>query len=131
MGDYDVPFYPGGTYRDDVNAPGDFLGYPIGSKPAPHSDILRYFNYLAENFSNVSLEEYGRSYEDRALVYLVIASDANASNIDAVRADLRRLADPRLDGPGNTSDLIETKVSRDSGDLTAPRNCRQRRQQRS
>jgi hypothetical protein len=74
LGGYDVPFMAGGTYRDDVRSPGDFLGRPLGSRPATHAEILAYASYLADTFDNVELHEYARTYEGRRLVYLVIMS---------------------------------------------------------
>lgn len=107
MGDYTVPFYPGGTYRDDVRPPGEFLGYPIGSKPAPQADILRYFEYLDTALDNVSLHEYGHTYEGRRLVYLVVTSQDNAAHLGAIREGLGRLADPRGVSDAQAQSVIE------------------------
>ena len=97
-GSYDVSFWPDGTYRSEVKSPDDFLGYRIGSKPAPNADLLRYFEYL-DTFPNAELHTYAESYEGRRLVYLVIASEANAGRLEEIRKNCQKLADPRsLDG---------------------------------
>ncbi len=104
-GSYTAPFWPEGTYRSDVRSPSDFLGYEIGSFPASHADIMRYFEYL-DQFPTAELHTYAESYEGRKLVYLVVASDANASRLSEIQADCRKLADPRaLDG-AKVSDVI-------------------------
>jgi hypothetical protein len=104
-GGYDGPFWPDGTYRDDVRSPSDFLGYRIGSVPAPHADIVRYFEYL-DQFPTVELHTYAESYEGRKLVYLVVASEANAPRLSDIKADCGRLADPRTLGDAKASDVI-------------------------
>lgn len=105
-GDYDAPFWPDGSYRAEVKSPSDFLGYRVGSKPAPNADLLRYFEYL-DGFPNVELHPYGETYEGRRLVYLVIASDANAGRLDEIRGHCQKLADPRTMGGANAKQLID------------------------
>lgn len=104
-GTYTAPFWPGGSYRSDVRSPSDFLGYGVGSTPASHADILRYFEYL-DQFPTTELRTYAESYEGRKLVYLVVASEANASRLSEIQADCRRLADPRALGNAKASDVI-------------------------
>ncbi len=104
---YDVPLWPGGSWRDDVRSPEDVLGIPAGARPATHEEILRYFRYLADTFPNVELHEYARSYEGRALVYLVVSSTGNMKRLADIRADIRRLADPRTLRRGQARRIIE------------------------
>ena len=94
FGEYDAPFWPDGTYRTDVQSPSDFLGYRIGSKPAPHADIVRYYQYL-DQFPTAELRSYGETYEGRALIYLIVASEANAPRLEEIRQACLDLADPR------------------------------------
>jgi len=105
--DYDVPFWPGEAYRSEVRSPSDFLGYPLGSKPSSHADIIRYFTYLSENFPNAQLHEYARTYEGRECVYLIVTSEQNASRLEEIRADIRKLADPRRMRASEAEPLIE------------------------
>jgi hypothetical protein len=105
-GDYTAPFWPGGTYRAEVKSPSDFLGYRVGSVPASHADIIRYFEYL-DGFPQAELHTYAESYEGRRLVYLVVASDENAKRLDGIRAACAKLADPRTLGGASAKDLIE------------------------
>ena len=105
-GDYNVPFWPDGTYRADVKSPSDFLGYRLGSKPAPNADILRYFEYL-DTFPTAELHACGESYEGRRLVYLVVASEANAGRLEEIRGNCQKLADPRTLGGANAKQLID------------------------
>ncbi len=104
-GDYKVPFWPDGTYRSDVRSPSDVLGYELGSIPAPHADILRYFEYL-DLLPTVELHTYAESYEGRKLVYLVIASAENAARLAGIKENCRKLADPRVMANSKTSDVV-------------------------
>jgi len=105
-GTYDAPFWPDGTYKDDIQSPDQVLGYPVGSKPAPHADLLKYFEYL-DQFPNAELRSYGETYEGRKLVYLVVASDANAGRLEEIRANCLKLADPRTLGGADPKKLID------------------------
>lgn len=104
-GAYTAPFWPEGTYRSEVRSPADFLGYELGAVPSSHTDILRYFEYL-DQLPNVELHTYAESYEGRKLVYLVIASAANASRLQEIKHDCRRLADPRVMGSTKPGDVV-------------------------
>jgi hypothetical protein len=106
VGDYTAPFWPEGTYRPEVSSPSDFLGYRVGSKPAPHADLIRYFEYL-DGFPTAELHTYAESYEGRRLVYLVVASEENAARLEEIRADCQKLADPRVPGGARVQDLVE------------------------
>ncbi len=109
VGSYDLPFFPDGTYRDDVQSPSEFLGFEIGSWPTSHDDMLRYFTYLDETLPNVFLENYATSYEGRTLFYLIIASPENATKLDAIKDKMAQLADPRrLKDDASASQIIAT-----------------------
>ena len=106
LGSYDVPFYPDGSYRRDVQSPSDFLGFELGARPVTHDEIMRYFQYLNDNFANATLVEYAKSYEGRALVYMTITSEENARNLREIRDRVGKLADPRKMGDGDSAEDI-------------------------
>ncbi|MEJ2719925.1 MAG: M14 family metallopeptidase, partial [bacterium] len=58
-------------------------------------EALAYILYLS-GFPNVSLIEYGKTYEGRPLYYLVVTSEANSKNLTDIRRGIAALADPRL-----------------------------------
>lgn len=105
-GSYDAEFWPDSGYREDVRTPADFLGFELGTRPAQHADIVRYFEYL-DGLPTAELHTMGETYEGRRLVYLVVASEANAARLDEIRANAAKLADPRLLAKGeNAKDLV-------------------------
>ncbi|MFQ6673243.1 MAG: M14 family metallopeptidase [Fidelibacterota bacterium] len=107
LGDYDAPFYPGGTYSSEVRSPSDFLGFPLGSRPATHREVVAYFAYLAETFPNATLHTYGQTYEGRRLVYLTVTSEKNARKLDSIQHRIGKLADPRKLGKNEAQRIIK------------------------
>ena len=83
-GNYDIPFYPIIEYDDKISTPESILGFQLGSRAIKHSEILIYFKYLDSSLSNVKLFNYGRSYEGRELIYLVISSISNMVRLDRI-----------------------------------------------
>jgi hypothetical protein len=74
----------------------DVLGHAIGEDIALSADIRRYFEALvAARPAQVKLTDYGRSWEGRALYHVTIASPENLARLEAIRAAMQRLADPR------------------------------------
>jgi hypothetical protein len=69
------------------------VGHRSGQQISTPDQALTYMRRLAEAAPDrVRLVEYARSWEGRPLVYAVISSPANMARIDAVQADLARLA---------------------------------------
>ncbi len=109
LGEYTEPFFPDGTYRVDVQSPSDFLGFELGSWPLSYRDVIRYFEYLDESFSNVSVTRYATSYEGRTLAYLVVTSPNRADRLQEIQENTARLADPRrLDNDSAAREIIES-----------------------
>lgn len=92
---YDEPFFPGARYDRGVPTPDSILGFTLGSRPASPAQIEAVITALAKESKRTKLVRYGTTHEGRPLHYLVLASEANIARLDALRADLAKLADPR------------------------------------
>ena len=103
---YEEPFFPKAKYIPSVPTPDSVLGFPVGSRPATHAQIEAVFKALAAKSPRCKLVAYGKTHEGRALCYMVIASEANLSRLDSLKAELAKLADPR-------------KVAKEEGDQLA------------
>ena len=103
---YEEAFFPKAKYNTNVPTPDSVLGFPVGSRPATHAQIEAVFKALAAQSPRCKLVVYGKTHEGRALYYMVIASEANLSRLDSLKADLAKLADPR-------------KVAKEEGDRLA------------
>ena len=73
-----------------VQSPADFLGYEIGERWTPHHLVMDYMRHVADESDKVTLEQYGTTNENRALVYLVITSPENHENIEEIRTAIER-----------------------------------------
>jgi len=94
-GDYDVEFFPGGTYLPDVPTPSTVLGFKVGSQPATHRQVVEYFEQLAKASDRVILKSHGQTYEGRKLIHAIISSPENLARLDEIKNQIGKLADPR------------------------------------
>ncbi|MFK7844966.1 MAG: M14 family zinc carboxypeptidase [Rhodothermales bacterium] len=97
-------FDPQINYASSIPSPASYLGYELGEHFTLHAHMLDYFEALAASSDNVTLHEYGRTYEGRRLVYAVITSAANQARIDEIQENNVRLADPT---DNSAADAIE------------------------
>src|SRR6267143_61642 len=87
---------PGAAYDAKIPTIKQVLGYDYGEKITTPEDIpiyLRALNQAAPD--RTRLTEYARTWEDRPLWLFVSGSPERIAELDRVKADLRRLADPR------------------------------------
>lgn len=74
-----------GILQAQIQSPSEFLGYEVGSQFSRHSDVVRYFEHVAQNSDLVTYQEYGRTNERRPLTYAVVTSKANHGNLENIR----------------------------------------------
>lgn len=103
-----APFFPGAEYDPSVPTPESFLGQPVGSRIAAHDEMLAMFRAWAATSPRIALLPYGRTYEGRELVRLLITSPANHARIDTIRAGVKRLFDPRGLSDADAEELLAT-----------------------
>ena len=88
--------------------PNEFLGFALGSRPVHHYEVIDYFNYLEKLLDNITLTEYGYTYEGKPLIYLMISSKKNMANIENIKKSISLLADPRkLNNPQSANKIIK------------------------
>jgi len=89
-------FWPGTSYDPSVPTMESVLGHAPGADIVSHHEILEYLDALVEARPNqIQVHEYARTWEGRELVYAVVGSAANISRLDTIKANMRKLADPR------------------------------------
>lgn len=89
-----LDFYADGPYDQFVPRPESTLGYPIGSRITTYRDQERVVTGIANAASaRVRTIQYGKSVEGRPLRVFAISSAANIKRLDAIRADMAKLAD--------------------------------------
>ncbi|MFA5668043.1 MAG: M14 family metallopeptidase [Balneolaceae bacterium] len=77
--------------KAQVQSPAEFLGYQLGDQFTPHYKVEAYFKQVADNSGKVTFHEYGKTYEGRELVYVVVTSETNQSNIEEIRTNNLKL----------------------------------------
>lgn len=89
------PFFADTTYDPRIPHPDTLLRQPLGSFTAHHAEIMAAMRAMAAKSDRMRIVPTGRTHEGRELLTVVIASAENMRRIDAIRADIARLADPR------------------------------------
>lgn len=90
-----TPFFPDTQYDPSVPHPDTLLRQPVGAFTAHHAEITAAMRAMAARSNRMRIVPFGRTHEGRELISVVIASPENLQRIDAIRADIARLADPR------------------------------------
>ncbi|HET7585686.1 MAG TPA: M14 family zinc carboxypeptidase [Gemmatimonadaceae bacterium] len=101
-------FYDRGPYRADVPRPDALLGYAIGERNtqyAEQQEVLRAIATAAHD--RVRVETFGATNERRPMRVYIVSAPENIARLDAIRADLDRLADPRGVSAAELSQLAE------------------------
>jgi hypothetical protein len=88
------------------------VGHDHGEEITSPEEIAAYIRALAAAApTRTRLVEYGRTWEGRPLLLLAIAAPARIAALEAIKADLRRLADPRtISGPDAEAIVARTPV---------------------
>lgn len=104
---YDAEFFPNAQHDPAVPTPAKLIGEDNGNgyHAATHAQIETCFRAWANN-PRVKFIEYAKSHEGRTLFYVVITSPANQQKLDAIKADIAKLADPRNVAAGEIDRIV-------------------------
>ena len=86
------------NYNNKIPTPEQFTGYEVGKWHITPDRLIDYMIELAKVSDRAVWEEYGRSYEDRALGQLIISSPENIKNIEELRKQHLMVCDPSKAG---------------------------------
>jgi hypothetical protein len=81
-------------YNTQIPSPASVLGYELGETYTIYNTAVDYIEKLAAASSKITVHEYGRTYENRPLMYMVISSEENQDNMEELRQNNLKLADP-------------------------------------
>lgn len=73
------------TYNPDIPTPESYLGANVGQWHVRHDQLVGYMRQLAEASDRVSIQETGRTHENRPLLLLTITAPENQPNLEAMR----------------------------------------------
>jgi hypothetical protein len=96
------------TYDPRIPTLKGVIGHDVGEEISSPEEITIYLRALAAAAPDrTRLVEYARSWEGRPLHVIVIAAPERISRLDAIKADIARLADPRRLSSDESARLIE------------------------
>jgi len=104
---YQGRILPGGQYDPDVPTPESILGFRVGARAATHEQIVSVMTALAQWSNRVQLIKMGETFEGRELIAVAISSPENIRRLDAIKANLALLADPRDQQPAEIDSLVD------------------------
>ncbi|MDH7501363.1 MAG: M14 family metallopeptidase [Verrucomicrobiota bacterium] len=100
-------FFPGTKYRAEVPRQETVIGFPVGARAATHGEIERCLHAWTNAAPDrTRLVEYARSYENRALYYMIVTAPDNMRRLDEIQRGLAALADPRKTSDAAANELI-------------------------
>ncbi len=92
----EAPFWPGARYDPAIPTVRQVLGHEPGAEISPPEQVGQYLQALQKAApTRTRLVEYARTWEGRPLWLMAIGSAERIGRLDAVKADLKKLADPR------------------------------------
>ena len=108
--DRNFSFYDRGPYRPQIPRPDSILGYDVGEHHTQFAWQERVLLAIAAAARDrIRVEEIGTTTERRTQRLFIISAPENIARLDAIRADLDRLADPRT-LPAGEADAIIARV---------------------
>jgi len=95
------------SIAQNIQSPGDFLGYDIGTQFSRHHQVVDYFKAVANEVPNqVKLEKYGETNERRPLYLAYVSSEANIKNLESIRTNNLKNTGLLEGAPGSTDIAI-------------------------
>src|SRR5690554_4131156 len=83
--DYYMPSTLNVTFDERIPTPREVLGYEVGQWHVRHDQLVRYFEILAEHSDRITLEETGRTHEQRPLIIAKVSAAQNKDRLEEMR----------------------------------------------
>lgn len=90
-------YWENNDYDPAIPTPESVLGYAIGEKYTPHYLIEQYVDAVAKASDRVIWYSYGKTWQGRNQLHIVISSPENIARLDEIKASIRKLADTGLE----------------------------------
>ena len=84
-------FLPDGKYNADIPTPEQFLGYELGDWHVRHDQVIAYLKLLAEKSPRVTLQQIGKTWEEKNQLLLIISSEKNQRQLESIKAERHAL----------------------------------------
>ncbi len=73
--------------QNNLKSPDEFFPFKYGEQFTPHHLLVDYFKHVAENSDHIIVKEYGRTNEQRPLIWSIISSPENINKLEQIRTD--------------------------------------------
>jgi hypothetical protein len=87
----------------EIPSPESVIGHPVGKWHISHDKLVEYMRKLAFSSERITIEERGKTFEDRPLILLTITSEKNQKNINQIQKNhidqTNGLLTPKTDTP--------------------------------
>ncbi|TYP93691.1 Zinc carboxypeptidase [Fodinibius salinus] len=93
------------TYDSSIPTPKEVLGTVPGKWHVRHDQLVQYMRAVARASDRITLHTFGKTYEDRSLLYLTVTSPSNHENIDQIRKNHVALSNPEKSDQLNTNNM--------------------------
>jgi hypothetical protein len=90
----DEYYFGGKRLNSAIPTPEAFFGFRIGHSLVRYDKVVEYFRLLADKSERASLEVFGKSYEGREQVALIVTAPENQQNLERIRTEHLKLVDP-------------------------------------
>ena len=100
-----------GPYDPAVPTPRAVLGYELGDYFTQHHRIVKYAERLAATSRRVRIDTTAVTFEGREVLLAIITSEQNQQNIEVIKRNAQRLADPRSVPAGELGSINATLPS--------------------
>ncbi|GAA0733076.1 M14 family metallopeptidase [Aquimarina litoralis] len=75
------------SYNPNIPTPQSVLGFVPGKWHVTHDKLVEYMKSLAKASSRITIEDRGKTFEDRPLILLTITSEKNHQNLEKIRKE--------------------------------------------
>ncbi|MFD2561653.1 M14 family metallopeptidase [Aquimarina rubra] len=82
--DYYLP--KGVSYNPEIPTPQSVLGFVPGKWHVTHDKLVEYMKALAKASPRITLEDRGKTFEDRPIILLTITSEKNHQNLEKIKS---------------------------------------------
>ncbi len=108
MPEYTSPLVNHLTVAAGVTSPSAHFGYPIGKPGILHDvdEIYGYYRALAASTHRVRFDLLGETEEGNRMALVQVGSERNLQRLEAVKAGMAKLADPRVTADSEAQRLI-------------------------
>ncbi|NND09641.1 MAG: zinc carboxypeptidase, partial [Flavobacteriaceae bacterium] len=72
-------------YDKSIPTPESIIGHQVGKWHVTHDKLMMYMNALAASSDRITIEDRGKTFEDRPILLLTITSPENHADIDNIR----------------------------------------------